>query len=61
LKSKIVDVAEVQRALDRAARNALRGSSDVRAGKVLIGRDKAGGQFAAARDKAPVRSRRGKK
>jgi hypothetical protein len=61
LKSKIVDIAEVQRALDRAARNAMRGSADVRAGKVLIGRNRAGGQLAVERGKVPVRARRGKK
>jgi hypothetical protein len=61
LKSRIVDVAEVQRALNRAARNAMRGSADVRAGRVLIGRNKAGGQFGTARAKAPARATRGKK
>ena len=61
MKSKVVDVDEVQRALDRAARNAQRGSSEVRAGKVLVGRDRASGQFVTAREKVPVRPRRGEK
>ncbi len=48
--SKVVDVSKVQQALDRAARNAQRGSSDVRAGKYLAGRNAASGQFTRARD-----------
>lgn len=59
--ARVVDVDEVQRALDRAARNATRGSSEVRAGKVLVGRDKPSGHFVMRRDKpsAPT-SREGK-
>jgi hypothetical protein len=47
--AKVVDVDKVQRALDRAARNARRGSTDVRAGKLLVGRDAANGKFTEAR------------
>jgi hypothetical protein len=41
MSKAVVDIAEVQRALDRAARNAKRGPSEVRAGRVLVGRGKA--------------------
>lgn len=53
--SKVVDKAKVQQALDRAARNATRGSSEVRAGKLLVGRDKVTGQFVLRRDATTVR------
>ena len=53
--SKVVDIGKVQRALDRAARNAKRGSSEMRAGKVLLGRDAASGQFVAKRGRTSVR------
>jgi hypothetical protein len=53
--SKVVDVDKVQRALDRAARNAQRGSSDVRAGKLLVGRNAAGGQFVTRRKNSATR------
>lgn len=48
--AKVVDVDKVQRALDRAARNARRGSTDVRAGKFLVERDAANGKLATARE-----------
>ena len=35
--ARIIDVDEVQKALDRAARNALHGSRDVRAGRFVAG------------------------
>jgi hypothetical protein len=50
--SKVVDIDRVQRALDRAAHNAQRGSSDVRAGKLLVGRNVTSGPFAPARGRA---------
>lgn len=34
---RIIDVAKVQEALDRAARNAVHGSQDVRAGRFVAG------------------------
>ncbi len=41
---KIIDVDKAQQALDRAARNARSGSSDVRAGRFVL-RDARSGQF----------------
>jgi Flp pilus assembly protein TadG len=58
---KVIDVSRVQDALDRAARNARRGSSDVRAGKFLVGRDAATGRFAERRDNAPTKQGKVKK
>ena len=52
--SKVVNVDKVQRALDRAARNAQRGSSEARAGRFTVGRN-ADGQFAVGSDKSYVR------
>jgi hypothetical protein len=34
--TKVIDVDKVQEALDRAARNAKRGSSEVRAGRLIL-------------------------
>jgi hypothetical protein len=59
--SKVVDIGKVQRALDRAARNAKRGSSEMRAGKVLLGRDAASGQFVAKRARTSARPAQEKK
>jgi len=59
--SKVVDVDKVQRALDRAARNAQRGSFDVRAGKFLAGRNAASGQVVMKREGASARPRKEKK
>jgi hypothetical protein len=60
--SKVVDKAKVQQALDRAARNAKRGSAEVRAGKLLVGRDSYSGQFVTrGRDKVLVQSSAKKK
>jgi hypothetical protein len=50
--SKVVDIAKVQRALDRAARNAQSGSSDVRSGKYVAGRHAAGDQLRREADPA---------
>ena len=61
MMSKVVDIGKVQRALDRAARNAKRGSSEVRAGKILVGRNAASGQFVMRRDKTSVRPTEQKK
>jgi hypothetical protein len=59
---KVVDVTEVQQALDRAARKAKRGSSEVRAGKVLVGRHRSAEQWATRRrDKPSERTSREKK
>jgi hypothetical protein len=62
MSKKVLDVDEVQRALDRAARNARYGSSEFRAGKVLVGREMARDQLVRTRrrDKAPVRPAREK-
>jgi hypothetical protein len=59
--SNVVDISKVQRALDRAARNAKRGSSEVRAGKVLVGRDAATGQFVVRRGRTSARPTQEKK
>jgi hypothetical protein len=53
--SKVVDKAKVQQALNRAAVNAKRGSSEVRAGKFLVRRDKGAGQLGMRRDVASAR------
>lgn len=52
---KIVDVQEVQEQLDRAARDAKHGSSDVRAGR-FVHRSARDGQFVAAEDKGVTRA-----
>jgi hypothetical protein len=59
--SKVVDVSKVQQALDRAARNAQRGSSDVRAGKYLAGRNAESGQYVARRESNGGKQARGDK
>jgi hypothetical protein len=59
--SKVVDVDKVQRALNRAARNARHGSSDVRAGKFLVGRSATSGQLTTARDSTRTHRTRKKK
>jgi hypothetical protein len=58
---KIIDVRKVQHALDRAARNAKRGSSDVRAGKFLAGRNAESGQFVTRRESNSGKQARNKK
>ena len=58
---KVVDVDKVQRALDRAARNAQRGASDVRAGKFLVGRNAKTGLFTTARNRTSGRTANKKK
>jgi hypothetical protein len=55
LMGKIVDVEEVQDALNRAARDAKHGPSDVRAGR-FVHRDARDGRFVAGRDKDKPRS-----
>ena len=55
MSKKVLDVDEVQRARDRAARNARHGSSELRAGKVLVGREKARDLLVRRRAKASVR------
>ena len=52
---KIVDVQEVQEQLDKAARDAKHGSSDVRAGR-FVHRNARDGQFVAAKDKRGSRA-----
>ena len=52
---KIVDVQEVQEQLDRAARDAKHGSSDVRAGR-FVHRSARDDQFVAAKDKRRTRA-----
>ena len=61
MMSKVVDVEKVQRALDRAARNAKGGSSELRAGKLLVGRNAADGRFVMRSDKTGVRTAHRKK
>ena len=58
---KVVDVEKVQKALDRVARNAKRGSSELRAGKLLVGRNAADGRFAMRNDKTAGQTTRRKK
>jgi hypothetical protein len=58
---KVIDVRKVQHALDRAARNAKRGSSDVRAGKFLIGRNAEGGRFVTRHESNSGKKARNKK
>jgi len=48
---KVVDTGKVQEALDRAARNAKRGSSAVRAGRFVAQRSAKDGRFATRNDK----------
>ena len=48
--AKVVDIGKVQDALDRAARNARQGSSEVRAGR-FVHRDARDGQFVSGKDK----------
>jgi hypothetical protein len=57
MSKAVVDIAEVQRALDRAARNAKRGPSELRAGRVLVGRGKGNGHV-RRRGKEPARAAR---
>ena len=61
MMSKAIDVRKVQHALDRAARNAKRGSSDVRAGKFLVGRNAESGQFVSRREGSGSKQARNKK
>jgi len=56
LMGKIVDVQEVQELLDRAARDARHGSSDVRAGR-FVHRNARDGQFVAGKDKRGPRAK----
>jgi hypothetical protein len=56
--SKVVNIAEVQRALDRAARNAQAGPPEARAGQVRVDPGKAGGHSATRRDDPAPRDRR---
>ncbi len=55
---KVIDIDKVQQALDRAARDAQRGAADIRAGKLLAGRNAASGKFT---DSTRSRPRRKKK
>jgi hypothetical protein len=48
--TKVIDVEKVQEALDRAARNAKRGSSEVRAGRLVL-RSAKDGRFVRASGK----------
>jgi hypothetical protein len=58
---KVIDVRKVQHALDRAARNAKRGSSDVRAGKYLVGRNAESGRLVTRRESDGGKQVRNKK
>jgi hypothetical protein len=58
---KVIDIRKVQHALDRAARNAKRGSSDVRAGKYLVGRNAERSQFATRHESNSGKQARKKK
>ncbi len=58
--SKVIDIDEVQQALDRAARDAQRGAADIRAGKFLARRKAASGKLAQARDNTRSPPRRKK-
>ncbi len=55
---KVIDIDKVQQALDRAARDGQRGAADIRAGKLLAGRNAASGKFT---DSTRSRPRRKKK
>jgi hypothetical protein len=46
---KVIDVDKIQQALDRAARNAQRGAAEIRAGKLLAGRNAATGKLTQVR------------
>lgn len=52
---KIIDVAEVQDELDRAARDARNGPPDVRAGRFVHGNAR-DGRLVAGKDKRPANS-----
>jgi hypothetical protein len=56
LMSKVADKSKLQQALDGAAINAKRGSTELRAGRFVVGRDKVTGRFVMRRDDASVRS-----